>query len=753
MFSGYIRRTAALLFLLILISSASGCSLFNREQDHNPLFDAPYINNYYVNKHTPTCVSGNMTVYKYDSFDSPIVTMGGHDYRGGLIIENGWSSADLGCIELPLGKKYKHISFVIGGNYALKKVSIDSDGQEIYQIDHSYIGSYPTLKGQNEEARAGVQFLIDGNIADEVLISSYDVEKRFTFNVSGADKFTLKVMADTGMNGIPVMELTVWENEVHPTGYISEPPSDTPAKLIRDIRPYLIPARSSSIYYPSYTGGNSTVFMAGTEYTDVLLSTLHSDLLNFENEEIYFNLEGKYSFLTFTAGASNITDNSIENSAQLTIYADGKIIFEELFSSKELQRTFTVELSKCKQLKITWVPNTVGDVFGDSGDSSYAISDAYVGISKESLSTVEHTEGNFPKRPVKIISELGVFDIESDADNPIFDGKEESRTFSMAGRQYAEGIVLLSSNTILMGNKTAGVSFNLGGNYSTVSFVCGHIENIGIYKNETLQIFADGVLLDEIDVNCTDLPRKYTLNVSGCRLLRFVSGLEYATSMQRPALGIANLTAYPGESNNTDLFANIPEELYPENADLIETFGFYDVRNPRTGTKIGGVSTKDGYFDGSERSNFRIDGKSYTKGIVLHTHTDTSPDMEAITDSGLLGSAVSEDGLSVITLSSKGEIHISAFALANISDGGYKTLSFNISCLKTKSNEEAESTTDLFLYADGKRIKEISLSDSMNTLSYTVDISECRQIMFWLNCSREDAPSHYYAIHDIILSK
>jgi len=753
MFSGYIRRTAALLILIILTASASGCSLFNREQDPNQPFDAPYINNYYVNKHEPVCVSGSMTVYKFDSFDAPVITMGGHDYRGGLIIENGWSSADLGCIELPLGKKYKHISFVIGGNYALKKVSIDSDGQEIYQIDHSYIGSYPTLKGQNEEARAGVQFLIDGNIADEVLISSYDVEKRFTFNVSGAEKFTFKIMADTGITGIPVMELTVWEGEANRTGYITEPASDTPAKLIRDIRPYLIPAKSNSIYYPSYTGGNSTVFMADTEYTDVLVSNLYSDLINSENEEIYFNLEGKYSFLTFTAGASNVSDNSIENSAQLTIYADGTIIFDELFSSKELQRTFTVELGECKQLKITWSPNAVGDVFGDSRTFSYAISDAYVGVSKETLADVEYTEGNFPERPVKIISELGVFDIESDAENPIFDGKEESETFFMAGREYSEGIVLLSSNTILMGNKSASVSFNLGGKYSTVSFICGHIENLGIYKNETLQIFADGVLIDEIDVNCTELPREYTLNVSGCRLLRFVSGIEHATSMQRPSLGIANLTAYPYGNDNTDLFESVPEELYPESADLIETFGFYDVRNPRTGTKIGGVSSKDGYFDGSERSSFKIGGKSYTRGIVLHTHSYMSPDMGTVTDSGLLGSSVSEDGLSVITLSSKGEIHISAFALANISGGGYKTLSFKVSCLKTKPSEEADSKTDLFLYADGKRIKEISLSDSMNTLSYTVDISECRQIMFWLNCSREDAPSHYYAIHDIILSK
>ena len=167
----YVRSTAALLIAAMLISALYGCSLIP-DDGEDPItdFTAPYIDNYYVNKHDPVCVSGNMTVYKYNSPDATLLTMGGHDYRGGFVIEKEWSSAELGCVELPLGGQYENISFVIGGNYSIKKVALNEKGEEIYQSDHTYSGSYPTLTGQETETRAAVQFLIDGKIADEILI-------------------------------------------------------------------------------------------------------------------------------------------------------------------------------------------------------------------------------------------------------------------------------------------------------------------------------------------------------------------------------------------------------------------------------------------------------------------------------------------------------------------------------------------------------------------------------------------------------
>ncbi len=746
MFLKYIRYTAAILCAVLMIPILSGCSiLFGDDDPTDVIFKVPYIDNYYVNRHEPVCVSGDLTVCKYDSSDAVTVTMGGHDYRGGFIISNEWGSVELGCVELPLGGLYENISFVIGGNYGINQISIGNDGREIYPSNHPYVGSYPTLRGQKEEARAGIQFLIDGVIADEVLISSYDIERRYTFNVSGAETFTFKIMADSGLDSIPVMELTVWEGEANQTGYVPSPADDKAVKLIRDLRPYLIPSESSSIYYPSYTGGEVSVFMASTEYTDILTSQVSSALLDAKEEDVYFNLEGKYSYLTFTAGA----ENSAEGSAWLTLYADGKKIFEESFSSGELQRTFTLSVEGCRQLKFSWSPNMGSNSMG----GTFAIADAYVAASEEALASVQLSEGNFPEGPVKLISELGVLGIRSESARAVFDGSDERVTFSMAGRKYGEGLILLSSNSLLLGDEPASAAFDLGGKYDTVSFIAGHVDGQRIYKNEKLQIYADGVLIKEIDIRCTALPERYTVDVSGCRHLEFISGLEHATSLLRPILGVANLTAYSEGDRNTELFEKKQEKDHPARADLIEEFGFYDVRNPISDIRIGGVSSKDGYFDGSGRSGFKLGSKYYSRGLILHTNVDPSPDMDSIIGSGLMGASVAGTGLSVISLSASGEAHESAFAIANISGGGYNTLSFTASYLKDKSTADTEGEARLMILADGKVIKEIILSKSMLPSSYDLDIDGCEQLIFRLDCSSEDSPSHYYAICDIILSK
>ncbi len=747
MLSKYIRYTAALLFAVMILPIVTGCNIL--PDDDLPQvtdFNAPYIDNYYVNKHKPECTSGNMTLYKYDSANAPVLTMGGHDYRGGFVIENGWGSADLGCVELPLDGLYRSISFVIGGHYSLRQMTVGADGTEVYSSSHPYIGSYPTLGGPGKEASAGIQFLIDGKIADEIIISGYDIEKRYTFDVSGAETFTFKVMADSGLGGIPVMELTVWEGEAQATGYIPEAAPETAVKLIRDLKPYLIPSGSGSIYYPSYTGGEKTVSVANTEYTDALVTHVSSAILGAEKEEIYFNLEGKYSLLTFTAGAA---DGSYDCSAWLTVYADGKKILDETVSAGKLQSSFTLSVDGCRQLKFSWGQS----MSGDGRDGRFVIADAYLATSEEILSSINLSEGKFPDRAVRVISELGIFSIHSEPDNAVFDGKNEQRSFKMAGRQYREGIILLSTNSLLLGDEPAKASFNLGGGYDKVSFIAGYIDGRGVYKEEKLRVYADGVLVKEIDVSAGVLPREYTVDVVGCRLLEFVSGLEHATSLRRPAIGIANLVAFSSGDDVSSLFPDSGSLIFPDRADLIELFGFYDVRNPKSDIRIGGVSSMDGYFDGSGKSSFKLGSKYYSRGLILHTNTDRSPDVDSIVGSGLMTAPIASSGLAAISLSSKGEARESAFAAANISGGGYTTLGFTVSYLKSKPTADPDEETVLMIFADGRCIKEVILSKNMDPQSCTLDITGSEKLVFWLASSENGDPSHYYAVYDITLSK
>lgn len=748
MFSRSIRYTAALLCAVMLIPILAGCNILpDDDPSQTTEFDAPYVDNYYVNKHEPECTSGSMTVYKYDSESAPVLTIGGHDYRGGFVIGSGWGSADLGCVELPLGGLYSSISFVIGGHYSLRQMTVGEDGVEVYSSSHPYIGSYPTLGGQSDVSSAGIQFLIDGKIADEVIISGYDTEKRYTFDISGAETFTFTVMADSGIGGIPVMELTVWEGEAQATGHTPEPAPENAVKLIRDLKPYLIPTGSGSIYYPSYTGGEKTVSIANTQYTDAIVTHISSDFLGIEDEEeIYFNLEGKYSHLTFTAGAA---DGSYDCSAWLTVYADGKKILDETVSSGELQKTFTLPVDGCRQLKFSWSRS----MSGNGRDGSFVIADAYLATSEEILASINLSEGKFPERPVKIISELGVFSIHSEPDNAVFDGKEEQRSFSMAGRKYREGIVLLSTNSLLLGDEPAKVSFNLGGSYGKVSFIAGYIDGRGIYKDEKLRIYADGVLVKEIDVSAGALPREYTVDVVGCRLLEFVSGLEHATSLRRPAIGIANLVAFSSGEDASGIFYDSGSLAFPDRADLIELFGFYDVRNPKSDIRIGGSSSMDGYFDGSGKSSFKIGSRYYSSGIILHTNTDDSPDVDSIVGSGLMSAPIAAPGIAAISLTSTGEARESAFAAANISGGGYTSLSFTAAYLKNKPSADPDKETVLMVFADGKCIKEVILSKNMDPQSCTLDITGSERLVFWLSSSEDGKPSHYYAVYDIMLSK
>ena len=91
----------------------------------------------------------------------------------------------------------------------------------------------------------------------------------------------------------------------------------------------------------------------------------------------------------------------------------------------------------------------------------------------------------------------------------------------MGGREYTEGVILLSQSG-LIGAKPANASFVLGGKYGSVTFLAGHIPNGGACKDEQVEIYADGVLIKTIAVEYGALPERYIIDVTGCNYLEFV---------------------------------------------------------------------------------------------------------------------------------------------------------------------------------------------------------------------------------------
>ena len=741
------KLTALLLCVAMLMSTLAGCGMFYDDTPEE-VFDPPYLENYYVNKHDPVVVSGGIEVYKYDK-DAEALWMGGYPYHGGFEFRGSTFGENKAVVDLPLDGQYENISFVIGGKCGKMTEQVDEEGNVTYPYSASqYNCSPPTLYGYAKEQKVGLQFWVDDKMVEEVIFSNYQVPVRYTFNVSGAQKFTFKQVAAEPIV-IPVLELTVWEGEPHETGHITEPAGSEPVQLIKDLKPYQIPATSSAVYYPNITPsseGRNYIEMSGVRYENVIATYISQGLMTDDEEDIYFDLEGKYNYLTFTAGVADRTSTNSDGSAWLTVFADGKIVHEEVYSSHELPRKTTVNVEGCRQLKFAWLTDEGNLEYGDSTGNFFGIAEAYVATTKEALDTISGSSQDFPDRPVKMVSELGAFGISSSVEQAVFDGSSSFATFSMGGVKYNEGIILIASNSI-METRPANVSFNLGGNYDTISFIAGHIANSDVYKNDIIEIYADGVLIKTIDVDCTMLPEKYVVDVTGCQHLEFISGKATNGSWYRPALGIVNLIAYPDGYVETDLFPERSPADYGKSCDLIEAFGFYDVHSGgRTETDIGGVDVEDGYYDGSTQKNyFTIGDRKINSGVLLRTSVHLSLDIEMIQD------AIFFTGLAVLA---GDEVHESAFALANIKDSGYTSVTFTVAMQQETTIAGVDDETVLKIGADDECVKEITLYKGMEPTTYTVELGDdCGRLLFWLNCGLEDDTSHTYAIYDITLNK
>lgn len=765
------KLMALILCVAMLLSTLSGCGALSggngddyedeteaSTETPTPEFNPPYLENYYVNKHTPVGTNCNIEVYKYDK-DAYDLWMGGHIYHGGFEFRGDSSGKKNAQVDLPLEGLYENISFVIGGKAGIITKTVDANGNVKYPYSSSqYSCSPPTLIGDAKEEKTGVQFWVDDKMVDELLFSNYQTPVRYTYSVSGAQKFTIKTVAGALNATIPVLELTVWEGEAKETGHVPEPVGNAPVQLIKDLKPYLIPSTSGALYYPNVTEsseGRTHINMCNVKYENVIATFVSEALIGVDEEDIYFNLEGKYNYLTFTAGTADRTTNYDEGSAWLTVYADGKIIHEKLYSTHELQEKVTVDVTGCHQLKFGWAAEAGNENYGNSTGCFYGIADAYVAKTEAALNDIVYSSREFPDRPVKMISELGTFGVVSNMQDPaVFDGSTQFKTFSMGGVKYNEGIMLHATNSMLS-KKPAYASFNLGGKYNTVSFLAGHVSNSNVYENDQIEIYADGTLIKTIDVKCTMLPQEYIVDVTGCKHLEFVSGRQTNDLMERPVFGIANLVAYPEGYVKTDLFPERQPEDFGKTCDLIDTFGFYDVYSSHVSQQVGAVSVADGYYDGTTNKNtFQIGNKTYNKGILLKTNVHMELDMAGVAGSTVLGSMLSGWGLCVLALASAGEAHESAFAMSNIKNSGYTSVTFTVAMQKDCSSIIVQDESTLMIGADDECVKEITLSKNMEPTTFTVPLGEgCERLMFWLNCAPEDDGSHVYAIYDITLNK
>ena len=106
------KLTALLLCVAMLTSTLAGCGMFYDDTPEE-VFDPPYLDNYYLNKHEPVMKAGGIDVYKYENAISYSLSMGGNRYNGGVVLRHFVGPLEYFDVEFPLEKQYDYFSFVL----------------------------------------------------------------------------------------------------------------------------------------------------------------------------------------------------------------------------------------------------------------------------------------------------------------------------------------------------------------------------------------------------------------------------------------------------------------------------------------------------------------------------------------------------------------------------------------------------------------------------------------------------------------
>lgn len=208
----------------------------------------------------------------------------------------------------------------------------------------------------------------------------------------------------------------------------------------------------------------------------------------------YFNLEGKYSSMSFTAGI--VTDN--ERTVTFSFYGDGELIDSVSMNSGDLPVDHSIALDGCNQLMISIYDkgNTVKGEYGLANilvqkNGAYSDSDTQIVLEGDEQYLLDIVE------PYQTSG-----------------GYKAADMVTMGGMTFTHGFTCRGNGKEAVGNE---VYFNVDGKYTTLSFVAGIVQDKN--KTATVSIYADRELIYYFDMESASLPTRHSVNIKNCKQL------------------------------------------------------------------------------------------------------------------------------------------------------------------------------------------------------------------------------------------
>ncbi len=751
------KFVALLVAVAIILPTLTSCSMFFPENtpDVGESEKIAHHEKYVFNDIKPSD-SYQYEAYPYESSKSKPLIMGGQYYHGGFSIgytslpyTPGYATFDVS------GLSGKTLSFVMG---ALEE-------------------------GMNFDTRyAIVQIKTDGKTVVDTSVWTSKAPVRYTLDLTGVKELTFAIIDDHegGYIHVGVAEMTVWDGEPTKTGP-SIPESTKKLQLVKDILPFSLSDgvkihSERTVTETQKSGGynytetrayhsivNESITVSGNKRTEAL-SADSSIAIAGESKEFYcFSLENRFEYISFEVGCENV-ENASEGSSWLVIYADGERLIEHLVSSDRIPSTITLNIKNCSTLKFEII-------YDDGGDHNVALYNAFIGKTEADAAGVTNDDKLDALPDVcKLISNIPPFSVASNAEFPVMDGSTSLRTFSMAGRKYSEGVMLLSKASWLSGNTGAHVCFDLGGKFKYLTFTAGLMDKTPTAHDDKLEIYLDGVLTQTIELHAMDLPKEYIIDLKNCQEIKLeLVGNE---SMMRPAYGIADMIVYKNEVVENDLF---PEEEidYPSEMLLLENIKPY-LYNYGPGD----MGDEDYYFvyDGSLQRGFKVrhEERDENGGIIFNENGEPTVLYEEMHHEGFaLKTSVHQDlygsgaqgafAMAAIVSTLSGALMMlandtvfeSSFAAFDVR-GEFKTVTFTVACIERQELWNTPQTEVLQIGSNDTLFEEIELSSRMEPTTYTINIQNTEQLVFWLDCDPDTAQlggSSIYAVYDVVVNE
>ncbi|MBQ8966203.1 NPCBM/NEW2 domain-containing protein [Ruminococcus sp.] len=447
-----------------------------------------------------------------------------------------------------------HQGFVMASNWGsdISTVTMNVEGAQTLKFSVGHVDD----RGGSTST---VNVFVDNTKKKQITV---DTDSNLTYielPVSGASKVTISVER-TGGSAIGIGDIRTDDNKVNT-------PQTAPSYGSSE---ELLQAAYNTNYLEIYDGTDEykNFNMAGRTYYQgmVMSSSWGSDV-----STVTFNVERVKSF---TCDIGHL-DNGHANTAKLEVYGDSKKINEfTLDAEKPVIEDVTFDLEGINNLRFKLVR--------ENGGSSYVLGD--IRVDSYGVAIPSYTPEN------EYVEEMimNAFDLNY-ADK--YQAQDEFTSFNMQGRDYYQGITMISN----WGSDVSKVTFNVE-NVDTFRCDMGHIAGTGM-NTAVMAVYVDDVKKDEVTLDYNKNIREYSIDVKDGKLLRF------ELSRNNGGSGYAL-----GDIKTDSIKPKIPhwKPEYADDNDFV--FNGYD----------GDYRT---VYNGQDDFNtFSMGGKSYSQGVVMDSN-------------------------------------------------------------------------------------------------------------------------------------